>query len=106
MKLNLSEKAVKKALELLPADKNALRVSVLGGGCSGLKYELTFVAEFDFTRDQVRKCGDLTVVADSKSALFLDGVTIDYDGSLNGKGFEFHNPKSKTTCGCGESFSV
>jgi iron-sulfur cluster assembly protein len=107
MKIAFTERALKRIEELYPSDKNALRISVEGGGCSGLKYVMEFISDFNVDDEQVRLIGATgTLVVDNKSALFLDGVTIDYDGSLNGKGFEFKNPRAKTTCGCGESFGV
>ena len=82
-----------------------IRVSVEGGGCSGLMYQLIF--------DNERKEGDssfedngIEVVVDKKSYLYLLGTTLDFSGGLNGKGFVFKNPNADRTCGCGESFSV
>ena len=107
MKIVFTDQALKRLEELYPKDKNALRIAVAGGGCSGLKYTMEFVSDFNADDDQIRLIGVTgMLVIDNKSALFLDGVTIDYDGSLNGKGFEFRNPKAKTTCGCNMSFSV
>ncbi|SVD57111.1 uncharacterized protein METZ01_LOCUS409965, partial [marine metagenome] len=48
----------------------------------------------------------LELYVDKKSYIFLAGTTLEYQGGLNGKGFVFHNPNAKTTCGCGTSFSV
>jgi iron-sulfur cluster assembly protein len=88
-----------------PAEKDlGLRVSIKGGGCSGLSYHLNFDRkregdnEFDFE--------DLKIFVDPKSFLYLDGTTLDYADSLQEKGFRFINPKASKTCGCGESFTV
>ncbi len=86
-------------------DTAVLRVAVRGGGCSGLMYDLSFE---DAPRDDdtvVEKDG-VRIVVDKRSRLFLAGLTLDYTSGLNGKGFVFHNPNAKGTCGCGESFAV
>jgi iron-sulfur cluster assembly protein len=56
--------------------------------------------------DEVIANGDVRIVVDRKSKLFLHGLTLDYTSGLNGKGFVFSNPNAKATCGCGESFTV
>lgn len=82
-----------------------LRVGVQGGGCSGLSYKLNFDATLR-EGDEVFKNGDARIVVDSKSMLFVHGLTLDYTSGLNGKGFEFGNPNATGTCGCGQSFKV
>ena len=82
-----------------------LRVSVVGGGCSGLSYKMDFDNETKAT-DQVFEVNDLKVVTDLKSFLYLVNTTLDFSDGLNGKGFFFSNPNASRTCGCGESFSV
>lgn len=82
-----------------------LRVSVQGGGCSGLMYHLSIEAERS-DGDEVLERGDIRILVDAKSKLFLHGMTLDYTTGLNGKGFVFSNPNATGTCGCGESFSV
>lgn len=82
-----------------------LRVSIVGGGCSGMSYRMGFVeapSETDviFERDGVR------LAVDPKSALYLAGTTIDFSDGLQGKGFTFNNPNAKRSCGCGSSFST
>lgn len=82
-----------------------LRVSVKGGGCSGLSYDLDFdnlLQEGDYEdSDQ-----NLKLVIDKKSMLYLLGTELDFSDGLNGKGFQFVNPNAARTCGCGESFSI
>ena len=83
-----------------------LRVGVKGGGCSGLSY----VMDFDDTKtesdEMVTVDGDLKVLIDKKSLLYLIGTELQYTSGLNGKGFEWVNPNASRTCGCGESFSI
>lgn len=86
-------------------DTSFVRVGVKGGGCSGLMYDLEFDHEMR-DGDQVFEDGDVKVVVDRKSFLYLVGTELRYSGGLNGKGFEFHNPNANRTCGCGESFSL
>ena len=81
-----------------------VRISVLAGGCSGLSYSMDFedTPEMD---DNVFGDGP-PVYIDSASLEFLQGLTLKYDGGLNGKGLVFDNPKAVDTCGCGASFSI
>ncbi len=81
-----------------------IRVGVVGGGCSGFQYSMDFENE--------AKEGDLSYDAeglryyvDPMSAMYLQGVTIDYVQGLQGAGFKFINPNARNTCGCGQSFS-
>ncbi|MBI2872722.1 MAG: iron-sulfur cluster assembly accessory protein [Chloroflexi bacterium] len=82
-----------------------IRVAVKGGGCSGLTYDLSIV-KAPGENDKVIEEHGLRLFVDKKSYVFLAGTTLDYSDGLNGKGFVFHNPNAKTTCGCGTSFSV
>jgi iron-sulfur cluster assembly protein len=82
-----------------------LRVSVKGGGCSGLSYDLTF-DDFSSENDKIIEDKGVKIAVDKKSILYLVGTELDYSDGLNGKGFAFHNPNATRTCGCGESFSV
>ncbi|RZJ24444.1 MAG: iron-sulfur cluster assembly accessory protein [Flavobacterium sp.] len=107
----VSEKAKEKVLQLL-AEKGAggdssyfLRVSVVGGGCSGLSYKMDFDNE-QKPMDQVFENNGIRVVTDLKSFLYLVNTTLDFSDGLNGKGFYFSNPNATRTCGCGESFAV
>ena len=82
-----------------------LRVSVVGGGCSGLSYKM----DFDNTQkasDQVFEDNGIKVVTDLKSFLYLVNTTLDFSDGLNGKGFYFSNPNASRSCACGESFAV
>lgn len=86
-------------------DQHFLRVSVEGGGCSGLTYKLGFDKELKPT-DKVFNETTFKMAVDMKSLLYLAGTELDFSDGLNGKGFEFHNPNATRTCGCGESFSI
>jgi len=86
-------------------DDYFLRVSVVGGGCSGLSYKLDFDNEPQ-PRDQVFEDQGVKVVTDLKSFLYLCDTTLDFSDGLNGKGFHFSNPNASRSCGCGESFAV
>ena len=82
-----------------------LRVSVKGGGCSGLTYDLDFDDTiFDF--DEISEDQGLKLVIDRRSLLYLLGTELDFSDGLNGKGFQFTNPNASRTCGCGESFGI
>jgi iron-sulfur cluster assembly protein len=82
-----------------------VRVSVKGGGCSGLMYDLDFDDQIQ-DNDEVFEDKNLKILVDKKSILYLLGTTLDFTDGLNGKGFQFINPNASRTCGCGESFAV
>jgi iron-sulfur cluster assembly protein len=81
-----------------------LRLGVIGGGCSGLSYEMEFSERR--SDDSVIECEGFTVLLDPKSTIYLKGVTLDFQDGLQGRGFVFTNPNATNTCGCGESFNV
>ncbi len=106
--IRLSENAVRQIKQVQSNDNKAgfaLRVSVLGGGCSGMSYKLDFVNETT-EKDKIFEQGDVKVVVDGKSFLYVNGLELDFEGGLNGKGFVFNNPNAKKSCGCGNSFSA
>lgn len=82
-----------------------LRVRVTGGGCSGLAYKLKFVPE-PKTGDLLVRSEGASLLVDTKSALYLKGMTLDYSDKLVAGGFKFHNPNATASCSCGESFAV
>ena len=108
MGVSLTERAAARIKELIAAESRegqALRVKVVGGGCSGLQYKVDFDAPK--ATDKVFEKDGVKVFVDMKSFLFLDGSTLDYkEEGLMQRGFTFLNPKSSGTCGCGESFAV
>lgn len=81
-----------------------LRVSVVGGGCSGLQYKMD-LQDSPANRDFLVETGGVRVVVDPKSALYVTGSELDYLDALNG-GFKVKNPNAATSCSCGESFSA
>ena len=83
-----------------------LRVGCKGGGCSGFSYTLGFDSGSPSELDQVFEQEGITIVCDPKSLLYLNGIEIDFETSLMGRGFKFGNPNASNSCGCGESFSV
>ncbi len=87
------------------AESHALRVKVVGGGCSGLQYQLAFDENLR-EADTVETTSGVRVVVDEKSALYLVGTELDYVDSLMESGFKINNPNAKTTCGCGQSFGA
>lgn len=107
----VSDKAKQKVQQLMQdagiADDPSyfLRVSVVGGGCSGLSYKLDFDNE-QKPMDQVFEDNGVKVVTDLKSFLYLVNTELQFSDGLNGKGFYFENPNASRTCGCGESFAV
>lgn len=102
--ITITDNALNKLNELRQAGQ-ILRISVVGGGCSGLSYKLSWTDKPTET-DKVLVFVGLTVVIDSKSALFLNGMELDHTDGLDGVGFGFNNPNAKRSCGCGSSFSV
>ncbi|GAB4146097.1 MAG: iron-sulfur cluster assembly accessory protein [Planctomycetaceae bacterium] len=87
-------------------ETTVLRVGVAGGGCSGFQYKLGFDEKTDETQDHVADYHGIRVAVDKKSALFLDGTTIDFYSGLEKRGFTFDNPNAVKSCGCGSSFSA
>ncbi len=106
--VELTEAAAAKAKELLAKTESpgdALRVHVVNGGCSGMRYELKFDGKIGPTDDEYEQHG-LRVVVDTENTTYLEGTTVDYFDGLNESGFKIENPLATTTCGCGESFAV
>lgn len=107
--ISVTEKAKERIANLRTeegkSENHNIRVSVKGGGCSGLMYDLGFDAEIK-PADQVFEDKGIKILVDKKSLLYLLGTTLDFSDGLNGKGFQFINPNASRTCGCGESFSV
>ena len=82
-----------------------LRIKITGGGCNGLSYKMKFVG-IPKRGDILVRSGGAQVVVDSKSALYLRGTNLDYSDKMVGGGFKFSNPNAKSSCSCGESFSI
>ena len=88
------------------ASNSALRVMVVGGGCSGMSYKLGFDNQPAAANDKVFEKDGVKVIVDPKSFLFISGTELDFTDGLNGTGFVFKNPNAATSCSCGESFSA
>ena len=107
--IEVTEPAASRIHELLERDgkltTHGLRMKVVGGGCSGLRYELAFDDQHKDADSVIEKNG-VKIVVDEKSALYLMGTTLDFVDTLNETGFKMGNPNASTTCGCGESFAA
>jgi iron-sulfur cluster assembly protein len=86
-------------------DVGALRIAVVGGGCSGLQYQMDLV-DGPRDRDIMVSSNGVNVVIDPKSALFVSGSELDYSDDLQQGGFKVSNPNAVVTCSCGESFAA
>ena len=106
--IEITESAANKLKEYivegLPKEGSSLRIKVVGGGCSGLRYELAFDINKD--EDFVEEAHGVKVIIDEKSALYMVGTQLDFADGLMETGFKINNPNATTTCGCGESFGV
>jgi iron-sulfur cluster assembly protein len=106
--IQLTERAVGKVQEILTSQEpqpSGLRISVVGGGCSGFSYSMAF-ENAPGMLDKTYDFQGLKVFVDQASLLYLDGAEVDYVETLEGSGFKFSNPNVKSTCGCGSSFQA
>lgn len=106
--VKLTEKAAGRLSGLLERQKRpegALRVAVVGGGCSGLQYKMDLV-DGPANRDILVESRAVNIVVDPKSALFVSGSEIDYSDDLQKGGFKVTNPNAEAHCSCGESFAA
>ena len=110
MAIEITEKAAEEVrrvqVEQKFEDDMFLRIGVAGGGCSGFNYTLRFDSDFDEQADSKFVQHGVAVVVDKKSALYLDGTTVDWYDGLEKRGFTFENPNATKTCGCGSSFQA
>ncbi len=108
--INVSPLAAKKLVQLKEeegrSDDAYLRVYVEKGGCSGFKYKMDFEDSEPKPEDKIFESENAKVVVDTKSLLYLAGMTLEYEGGLNGQGFIFSNPNANKSCSCGISFNV
>ncbi|WP_260294435.1 HesB/IscA family protein [Sedimenticola hydrogenitrophicus] len=100
-----AQKAVGRFIKGSDAPVAGLRISVTGGGCSGMQYGLALEASA-LSEDTVVEVGGLKIFVDPHSAPLLQGVTVDFVDSMEGSGFKFVNPNASASCGCGNSFSA
>lgn len=96
--------AVRNAIKSDGQEGDGLRISVVGGGCSGYQYNLDFEKESRIGDLELDFSG-VKIFVDPVSSGYLKGTVVDYVSGLQGTGFKFHNPNAKRTCGCGSSFS-
>jgi len=107
--IHVTEKAIKRirmamTKEGISPTEGGLRLGVMGGGCSGLSYSIKFDTR-PRERDKIYEFDGVRVFVDPKSFLYLNGMTLDYEETLMRQGFNFINPNSSRSCGCGSSFS-
>lgn len=106
--VQLTPTAVSKVKEIMAQQTpvpSGLRIGVVGGGCSGFSYSMSF-ENAQGVMDKVYNFAGLKVFVDATSAMYLNGCVVDYVETLEAAGFKFENPNVKSTCGCGSSFSV
>ena len=106
--VTLTSQAVKKVREIMATQDPVpagLRLGVVGGGCSGFQYSMSFENQSGMM-DKVLTFEGLKVFVDSTSLMYLNGCVVDYVETLEASGFKFENPSVKSTCGCGSSFSA
>ena len=108
--IEITESAANKLKEYinagLPEEGSSLRIKVVGGGCSGLRYELAFDKNINNDIDHLVEERDVRVIIDEKSALYMVGASLDYTDTLMDSGFKIDNPNARNSCGCGESFAA
>jgi len=108
--IQVTERAVQRirvamAKEGVSPTDGGLRLGISGGGCSGLSYNIRFDSQ-PRERDRIYQFGDVRVFVDPKSFIYLHGMILDYEETLMRQGFNFINPNSTKSCGCGSSFSA
>jgi iron-sulfur cluster assembly protein len=107
--IDVTDSAATRIHELLDREgkltSHGLRMKVIGGGCSGLRYELAFDDQIGDDDTQIEASG-VRVIVDERSALYLVGTTLDFVDGLQESGFKMENPNASSTCGCGESFGA
>jgi iron-sulfur cluster assembly protein len=107
--VHVTERALKRiravmTREGISSEQGGLRLGVMGGGCSGLSYSIKFESA-PRERDRIYEFDGVRIFIDPKSFLYLHGMTLDYEETLMRQGFNFINPNSSRTCGCGSSFT-
>ena len=110
MDIRITDRALHKVREIaqdahVDFATSLLRVAVVPGGCSGLTYDLGWDTTIQ-DDDRITSFGDVRVVMDKRSYLYIDGTELDFTDGLEGKGFHFLNPQAARTCACGESFGL
>jgi iron-sulfur cluster assembly accessory protein len=106
--VSLTPSAIGKVREIMATQDplpSGLRIGVVGGGCSGFQYSMSFENQAGMM-DKVLTFDGVKVFVDATSMMYLNGCVVDYVETLEAAGFKFENPAVKSTCGCGSSFSV
>jgi iron-sulfur cluster assembly protein len=108
--IQVTDRALKRiraamAKEGVSPTEGGLRLGIQGGGCSGLSYNIRFDSQ-PRERDRIYNFEDVRVFVDPKSFIYLHGMILDYEETLMRQGFNFINPHSTKSCGCGSSFSA
>jgi iron-sulfur cluster assembly accessory protein len=113
MPVTITEKAAGEVSRLIAAkaaegltDPLYLRLRIVGGGCSGYQHKLDLDTETNPKMDEKFEQHGVTLLVDRRSLLYADGATIDFNDSLDKRGFRVDNPNAKGTCGCGSSFTM
>lgn len=106
MQIEITDKAKTELVKLNIGGDQFLRIDIIPGGCSGMTYSAALDTVVKDTDETMFQDADIRIVADSGSAMFLDGLKIDYSDDLIKSGFRFLSPNSVKSCGCGASFSA
>lgn len=108
MQLHISDSASKRLAHLLADEPEGcrLRVSILGGGCSGFQYHFDFDAKSPQNEDHIFEKNGVEIIVDETSLELLSDSTVDYVEHLGASAFEIKNPQATASCGCGNSFAV
>ena len=107
MIIKLTETAAAEAKKYIEDNEEKyLRIGVNGGGCSGFEYSLQVSSDYNDEQYTLSTQHEVDVIVDKKSALFLEGTTLDYYNDISKRGFVFENPNTVKSCGCGNSFQV
>ena len=105
MGISITDRAKEELKKMDIGDGNFLRISVIPGGCSGMTYSAAVDSECKDSDEVLFKDEEISVVAESGTDMFLDGLNIDFSDDLIRRGFRFSNPNVGGSCGCGASFS-
>lgn len=107
--ITLTETAVKEIKHIISeqnlANEVYVRAGVRGGGCAGFKFLFTLDETYDAEKDTLFEQDGLKIVVDKKSLLYITGTTVDFQDTLESRGFKFNNPNSTGSCGCGNSMN-
>ncbi len=106
MNVEISKRAIEELVKMEAIGDKFLRISVVSGGCSGMKYNAGIDENIGDDDIVLFDKDNLKIMANMKSALYLDGLQIDYSDDLLQSGFKFANPQAGKSCGCGSSFSA